>query len=198
MVVSFPLAPGGRGSYKARPHPSPLPPGARELSLPSKIAASYAATSWRLRAGLRPGPATSSLGRGLFERSEFRSPHHRDRGAGTRRATPGRHWFWVLLPKQKDLVVWGRTPTSFLSTCGAETPHKKPKTLDARSGSGMTQTATAVFRRRTDGPLTPVYTPTGGEGACYDFAMFCYAVAMPCYDFAIILLCPAIFAMILL
>ena len=25
-------------------------------------------------------------------------------------ATPGRQWFWVLLPKQKDLVVRGRNP----------------------------------------------------------------------------------------
>ena len=49
-------------------------------------------------------------GRGLFERSEFRSPNKRDWGKGTRRATPGREWFWVLLPKQKDLVVWGRNP----------------------------------------------------------------------------------------
>ena len=34
----------------------------------------------------------------------------RDRGKGTRRATPGRPWFWVLLPKQKDRVVRGRNP----------------------------------------------------------------------------------------
>ena len=45
--------------------------------------------------------------RGLSERSEFRSPNRRDWGKGTRRATPGRQWFWVLLPKQKDLVVRG-------------------------------------------------------------------------------------------
>ena len=42
-------------------------------------------------------------GRGLSERSEFRSPNLRDRDKGTRRATPGRPWFWVLLPKQKSL-----------------------------------------------------------------------------------------------
>ena len=54
----------------------------------------------------------SIWGRGLSERSEFRSPHLRDRGKGTRRATPGRPWFWVLLPKQKDLVVRGRNPAS--------------------------------------------------------------------------------------
>ncbi len=27
------------------------------------------------------------------------------------RAGHGREWFWVLLPKQKGLVVWGRHPT---------------------------------------------------------------------------------------
>ena len=62
------------------------------------------------------------LRRGLFERSEFRSPHSRDWGAGTRRATPGRQWFWVLLPKQKDLVARGRNPASFPSSRGDETP----------------------------------------------------------------------------
>ena len=54
-------------------------------------------------------------GRGLSERSEFRSPNRRDRGKGTRRATPGRPWFWVLLPKQKDLGARGRTPAFFPS-----------------------------------------------------------------------------------
>ena len=61
--------------------------------------------------GCAPVPK-SSWGRGLFERSEFRSPNLRDRGKGTRRATPGRPWFWVLLPKQKDLGVRGRNPAS--------------------------------------------------------------------------------------
>ena len=41
------------------------------------------AVSWRLRAWLRPGPATFMWGRGLSERSEFRSPNNRDRGKGT-------------------------------------------------------------------------------------------------------------------
>ncbi len=95
--------------------------------------------SRRLRAWLRHGPENSIEGRGLSERSEFRSPNKRDRGKGTRRATPGRQWFWVLLPKQKDLGVWGRTPTSFPSSRVGETPQKKAKTLDARSGSGMTE-----------------------------------------------------------
>ena len=59
--------------------------------------------------GCAPVP-NSMWGRGLFERSEFRSPNLRDWGKGTRRATPGRQWFWVLLPKQKDLGARGRTP----------------------------------------------------------------------------------------
>ena len=59
--------------------------------------------------GCAPGPETN-WGGGLSERSEFRSPNLRDRGKGTRRATPGRPWFWVLLPKQKDLGVRGRNP----------------------------------------------------------------------------------------
>ena len=29
---------------------------------------------------------------------------------GTRRATYGAKWFWLLLPKQKEFVVWGRNP----------------------------------------------------------------------------------------
>ena len=41
-------------------------------------------------------------GRGLSERSEFRSPKLREWGKGTPPgATPGRQWFGVLLPKQK-------------------------------------------------------------------------------------------------
>ena len=75
-----------------------------------KEAPSHGATSRRLRAWLRPGPENSIWGRGLSERSEFRSPRNRDWGKGTRRATPGRQWFWVLLPKQKDLVASGRHP----------------------------------------------------------------------------------------
>ena len=61
--------------------------------------------------GCAPVPKPS-WGRGLSERSEFRSPNNRDWGKGTRRATPGRPWFWVLLPKQKDLGVRGRNPAS--------------------------------------------------------------------------------------
>ncbi len=72
--------------------------------------------------GCAPVP-NSVWGRGLFERSEFRSPNLRDRGKGTRRATPGRQWFWVLLPKQKDLGARGRHPAFSPSSCGGETPH---------------------------------------------------------------------------
>ncbi len=61
--------------------------------------------------GCAPVP-NSMWGRGLSERSEFRSPSKWDRGKGPRRATPGRPWFWVLLPKQKDRVVRGRNPAS--------------------------------------------------------------------------------------
>ncbi|MDH5700380.1 MAG: hypothetical protein OEZ41_10515, partial [Nitrospirota bacterium] len=49
--------------------------------------------------------------RGLFERSEF--PSHLASGRWRRdlkEAANGREWFWVLLPKQKDLVGGGETP----------------------------------------------------------------------------------------
>ena len=104
--------------------PVPNPMWGRGLSV-VVVAASHAAFPLRLwqlspRHSMAPppgacgrgcAPAPNSMwGRGLSERSEFRSPHLRDRGKGTRRATPGRPWFWVLLPKQKDLGVRGRTP----------------------------------------------------------------------------------------
>ena len=72
----------------------------------------YGVISLRLRAWLRRSPENFICGRGLSERSEFRSPDLRDCGTGTRRATPGRQWFWVLLPKQKDLVARGRNPAA--------------------------------------------------------------------------------------
>jgi hypothetical protein len=43
--------------------------------------------------------------RALFERSELRSRRSWRTAEGTRRATHGQTWFWVLLPKQKDLLV---------------------------------------------------------------------------------------------
>jgi len=66
--------------------------------------------SWgsALGAAEAEGPESASR-RGLFERSEF--PRHliRAGGRGTRRVAHGRKWFWVLLPKQKDLVCRGET-----------------------------------------------------------------------------------------
>gem|GEM_PF-7093517 len=47
--------------------------------------------------------------RGLSERSEFPSHMIRHGGEVSRRAAHGRTWFWVLLPKQKDLVGSGET-----------------------------------------------------------------------------------------
>ena len=81
--------------------------------------------------GCAPVPK-SSWGRGLFERSEFRSPKIRDWGKGTRRATPGRQWFWVLLPKQKDLVVRGRNPAS---PCFSPAVIPDPRLQTSRTGS---------------------------------------------------------------
>ena len=49
-------------------------------------------------------------GRGLSERSEFRSPNIRDRGKGTRRATPGRPGFGSFCRNKRT------------SACGAEPP----------------------------------------------------------------------------
>ena len=51
------------------------------------------------------------------------SSSKRDRGKGPRRATPGRPWFWVLLPKQKDRVVRGRNPAS---PCFSFVRHPRP------------------------------------------------------------------------
>ena len=87
----------------------------------SRMTRKVNATSRRLRAWLRPRPANSMWGRGLFERSEFRSPRNRDWGKGTRRAAHGRKWFLVLLPKQKDLVARGRNPASVAAASHAAT-----------------------------------------------------------------------------
>ena len=78
--------------------------------------------------GCAPVP-NSSWGRGLSERSEFRSPNNRDWGKGTRRATPGRQWFWVLLPKQKDLAVRGRNPARIPPLGARGRNPANPKTL---------------------------------------------------------------------
>ena len=66
------------------------------------------ATSWRLRAGLGPEPI---WGRGLSERSEFRSPNLRDRGKGTRRATTGANGFGSFC-RNKRIRRAGATPRS--------------------------------------------------------------------------------------
>ena len=64
--------------------------------------------SWRLRAGLGPGPVHFIWGRGLSERSEFRSPHHRDRGTGTPSwgPRPGANGFGFFC-RNKRLVLSG-------------------------------------------------------------------------------------------
>ena len=87
------------------PHPA-LSQRARDKRMRQLLAPPHGACG----RGCAPVP-NSVWGRGLSERSEFRSPKIRDWGKGTRRATPGRQWFWVLLPKQKDLAVRGRNPT---------------------------------------------------------------------------------------
>ena len=96
--------------------------------------------------GCTPVPQ-SSWGRGLFERSEFRSPSHRDWGAGTRRATPGRPWFWVLLPKQKDLGARGRNPAFPPSSCGAETPRTPPILCYHEAQRSLQQAARGLVSR---------------------------------------------------
>ena len=55
---------------------------------------------------MQPTPEKS---RALFERSEFARRRSRRTAQGTRRATPRPTWFWVLLPKQKDLATRGET-----------------------------------------------------------------------------------------
>ncbi len=56
-------------------------------------------------------------------------------------ATPGRPWFWVLLPKQKDLVVWGRNPTSLLpSSGGGRNPAGEKKGRAGTQARPYTQT----------------------------------------------------------
>ena len=80
------------------PSPGPLPEGEGKPN---------ASASTSSAGGALPPSRTRFGGRGT---GEFRSPNLRDRGKGTRRATTPRQWFWVLLPKQKDLVVRLRLP----------------------------------------------------------------------------------------
>ena len=86
------------------------------------------ARSWRLRAGLRPGPVHAIWGRGLSERSEFRSPHTRDRGA----APPGGH-------ARAPLVLGPFAETKGPRRAGPKPRKTKAKILDPRSRSGMTE-----------------------------------------------------------
>ena len=94
----------------------PYPPGRGQGERYSYVLQSYRGITCRHfqgACGRRCAPVPNPMwGRGLSERSEFRSPNLRDRGKGPRRATPGRPWFWVLLPKQKDRVVRGRNPAN--------------------------------------------------------------------------------------
>ena len=73
-------------------------------------APSHGAIARRLWAWLRPGPETGLGGEDCLSKA---SSAALEIGTGAKAppwATPGRQWFWVLLPKQKDLVVRGRNP----------------------------------------------------------------------------------------
>ena len=78
----------------------------------------------RLRAWLRRSPELYFGGEDCLSEASSAAQTFRDCGKGTRRATPGRPWFWVLLPKQKDLVVWGRNPTLFPPRRAGPKPRK--------------------------------------------------------------------------
>ena len=128
------VAPPSHAARRGRqdcPHPA-LSQRAREKRKRQRMAPPQGACG----RGCAPVPNPIG-GRGLFERSEFRSPHLRDWGKGTRRAAPGRPWFWVLLPKQKDLGVRGRNPVHSPSACGAETPQDPLSLTGAPVGAGQ-------------------------------------------------------------
>ncbi len=99
------------------------------------------ARSWRRRAGLRPGPVHAIWGRGLSERSEFRSPHTRDRGAGTPWGPrPGATGFGSFCRNKRTSSCGAETPQSSSPRRAGATPREtKAKILDPRSGSGMTE-----------------------------------------------------------
>ena len=71
--------------------------------------------------------------RGLKRQDAHNS--NRDWGKGTLRATPGRQWFWVLLPKQKELVVRGRNPAKESSRRAGAKPRMRRQ---RHSGSAIT------------------------------------------------------------
>ncbi|MGP0591040.1 hypothetical protein ACTRXD_00690 [Nitrospira sp. T9] len=52
---------------------------------------------------------TSEEGAHCLSGASLRAAGVGDTAQGTRRATPRPPWFWVLLPKQKDLVRRGET-----------------------------------------------------------------------------------------
>ena len=116
------------------PHPA-LSQRAREKRKRQRMAPPQGACG----RGCAPVPKSIG-GRGLSERSEFRSPNLRDRGKGTRRAAPGRPWFWVLLPKQKDLGVRGRNParTSPLGVRGRNPARTSPLGVRGRNPANIT------------------------------------------------------------
>ena len=91
------------------------------------------------------------------------------------------------------------------SSCGGETPHEKEKDTGCPIGVGhdsrghpclFLRSFLQVFTYLLTIPPSPRPSPTGGEGVCYDFAMFCCAAAMLAMHhamFAMILLYHAMF-----
>ena len=75
--------------------------------------------------GCAPVP-NSIWGRGLSERSEFRSPNNRDRGKGTRRPRPGAHGFGSFCRNKRACPE----QSEGTSSCGAETPQIFPLNPD--------------------------------------------------------------------
>ena len=123
MSLPFPFLPAR--SYRAVPLLCKEGRGEVEAFLP---APSNGAIPRRLRAWLRPSPETLVGGEDCLSEASSAAQTFRDRGKGTRRAAPGRQWFWVLLPKQKDLGARRKNP---LSSRGAETPQNPPPFLSS-------------------------------------------------------------------
>ena len=106
-----------RGYKRQEDAGSPIGSGMTDQD--KKEAASYAATSRRLRAGLRPGPENSIWGRGLSERREF--PQPKQAGLGQRH--PEGH-------ARAPMVLGPFAETKGPRRAGA-TPRIKGKTLDS-------------------------------------------------------------------
>ncbi|GJL59781.1 MAG: hypothetical protein NPIRA03_26380 [Nitrospirales bacterium] len=69
----------------------------------------------------------------MFEPSDFAQDKLRELGRSSKVSAPplqkgqtGRQWFWVLLPKQKDLAARGRTPET--SEIGKDAPSQRSAT----------------------------------------------------------------------